>query len=59
MENLKEVLERIAVALEKQNQLMEAQEMRQRKLDRANFESLKKASVDEKRVIKISRKRPE
>jgi len=33
--------------------------MRQRKLDRANFESLKKASVDEKRVIKISRKRPE
>lgn len=35
------MLERIAIALEKQNQLMEMQELRQRKLDSATYESLK------------------
>jgi hypothetical protein len=43
------VLERIASALEKQNQLMEIQELRQRKLDNATYESIK---VDSKKVIK-------
>lgn len=38
------MLERIAIALEKQNQLMEVQELRQRKLDGATYENLKAAS---------------
>jgi|GEM_PF-1966899 hypothetical protein len=45
------ILERIASALERQNQLMENQELRQRKLDRATYENLK---VDAKKVIKSS-----
>lgn len=36
------VLERIASALEKQNQLLEVQELRQRKIDHATYESLNK-----------------
>lgn len=47
------VLERIASALERQNQLMENQELRQRKLDRATYENLK---VDAKKVIKTGPK---
>jgi len=45
------ILERIASALERQNQLMENQELRQRKLDRATYENLK---VYAKKVIKSS-----
>lgn len=45
------VLERIASALEKQNEILQVQEMRQRKLDKATYENLK---VDPKKVIKTS-----
>jgi len=45
------VLERIASALEKQNEILQVQEMRQRKLDKATYENLK---VDPKKVIKAS-----
>lgn len=48
-EELLMVLERIASALEKQNQMMEIQELRQRKIDNATYESIK---VDPKKVIK-------
>lgn len=47
------VLERIASALEKQNEILQVQEMRQRKLDKATYENLK---VDLKKVIKTSPK---
>lgn len=36
-----QLLERIATALERKNELLEAQEMRQRKLDIATYESMK------------------
>jgi len=41
--NLQQVLERIALALEKQNELLEKKDLRQRKIDAAQFEGLKKA----------------
>lgn len=47
------VLERIASALEKQNQLMESQELRQRKLDKATYESLKSGKSDQPRIITV------
>jgi hypothetical protein len=47
------VLERIASALEKQNELMEAQELRQRKLDKATYESLKSGKSDQPRIITV------
>lgn len=37
------VLERIASALEKQNELLENRDLRQRKLDSMTYEGLKKA----------------
>lgn len=49
-DELLQVLERIASALETQNKLMEAQELRQRKLDLATYENLK---IDAKKVIKV------
>lgn len=51
--NLNEVLERIANALERQNQLLENKEKRQMKLDRLELES-KKAMIKETKVIKNS-----
>lgn len=49
--NLQQVLERIANALERQNQLLENKEKRQMKLDRLELES-KKVMVKESKVIK-------
>mgnify|MGYP001136514436 CR=1 FL=1 len=40
---LKMVLERIASALEKQNDLMEKRDLRQRKIDSMTYEGLKQA----------------
>jgi len=47
------VLERIASALEKQNELMEAQDLRQRKLDKATYENLKSGKSDQPRIITV------
>lgn len=49
--NLYEVLERIAIALEQNNRLMENQELRQRKLDRLDADH-KKQQIKESKVIK-------
>ena len=51
--NLQEVLERIANALERQNQLLENRELRRIKLDKLELES-KKAIIKESKVIKTS-----
>lgn len=51
--NLQQVLERIAAALEKQNQLLENKERRQMKLDKLELES-KKAIIKESKVIKTT-----
>jgi len=51
--NLQQVLERIAVALEKQNQLLENREKRRVRLDKLELES-KKAIIKESKVTKTA-----
>ena len=51
--NLQQVLERIANALERQNQLLKNKEKRQMKLDRLELES-KKVVLKESKAVKAS-----
>ena len=51
MEELKAVLERIAAALEARNEILANQEIRAQKLDKQQYESMKKPVVQKKKII--------
>lgn len=52
MEELKVVLERIAAALEARNEMLSNQEIRSQKLDKLQYESMKKPVVQKKKIVK-------
>jgi hypothetical protein len=51
MEELKAVLERIAAALEARNEILANQEIRAQKLDKQQYENMKKPVVQKKKII--------